>query len=79
MELIKQELNIPKESKEVIDFLDQVYEQAQDGVQLDDITELMEDLLKAIQGADKLEAEVKSANKADVLAYLIYKIGNRIG
>ena len=77
MELIKHELNVPKETKEVIDLLEQIYVQVQDGVQITDLAEIFDELSVAVKGIDQVDDEMKSANRADALAYLALKIGSK--
>jgi len=77
MELIKHELQVPKETKEVIDLLEQIYVQVQDGVQVTDLAEIFDELSRAVKGIDQVDDEMKSKHRADALSYLALKIGSK--
>jgi len=77
MELIKQELNVPKETKEVIDLLDAVFEQIKAKSDIAGYMSLIDELYAAAQGFDQVDDELKSKNKADAMAYLVFKIGGK--
>lgn len=70
-------LLVPKETKEVIDLLDQVYEKVKAKADLDDYVSLLDELHEAIKGIDKVDDEMKSKYRADATAYLVFKIGGK--
>lgn len=77
MELVKYELQVPKEFKEVVDFFDKIYSRARDGVQIDDITALLPDMMQAIQGLENVDDEVKSVHGHHAITYLFERLGTR--
>lgn len=74
---IEYKLNVPKETKEVIDLLDQVYEKVKAKADLNDYISLLDELHLAIDGIDKLDDEMKSKYRDDAMAYLTLKIGGK--
>jgi hypothetical protein len=77
MELIKHELQVPKETKEVIDLLEKIYVQVQDGVQITDLAEIFDELSRAVKGIDQVDDEMKSKHRSDAIAYLALKVGSK--
>jgi hypothetical protein len=77
MEVIKHELNVPKETKEVIDLLEAIFEKAKDGFQVSDVTDLVDEFMAAVQGADKIDDELKTKARNDAMAYLVYRVGSK--
>lgn len=78
MDVVKYELEVPKESKEIIDLLVVIFDKAKDGFEVSEFTEITESLIEGIQGLDKLSMEIKSKHKDDLIAYLIKQIGSRL-
>ena len=74
MELVKIELEVPKESKEVIDLLEAVGAKIKAKAPLAEYAELLDELYVAIEGAQKLGAEVSSAQRSDAAALLVKKL-----
>lgn len=77
MELVSVELNVPKESKEVIDLLGQLFDQAKDGLDVGDISKLLPAFMMAVEGVAQIPAEAKGGNKDDLIAYLVKVIGSK--
>lgn len=74
---VKYELNVPKESKDVVDFLAALYDMIKAKKPLAEYAGLIDELFLAIDGSDKLDDELKSANKGAIIAYLVEKIGSK--
>lgn len=79
MEVVKVELNVPKESKEVIDLIAKIFDQAKDGLDVNDISAILPEFMAAVQGIENLDDEIKGQNKGAILAYLMGEIGERLG
>jgi len=73
MELVKYELELPKESKEVIDLLAELVVI----LRSDDrnYAELLPKLMVALDGAGKIGDELKGSHKDELAAYLLHKVG----
>lgn len=74
MELIAVQLEVPKESKDVVDLLAKIGVQVKDGVQVEDIYAVIGELTNALAGMDKIPDEIKSAQKKDLAAYMVKQI-----
>lgn len=69
MDVVQVQLEVPKESKEVVDLVKKIIEQVKDGVQVDDIMQIIPELSNAISGVEKVGDEMKSAKRNDLIAY----------
>lgn len=78
MGVIKVELNVPKESKEVIDLLAKLFDEARDGLGVDDISKVLPELLAALDGLDQVDEEIKGKDRGAILAYLVNEVGERL-
>lgn len=78
MELVTTNLEVPKESKEIIDLIAVIFDKAKDGFEVSEFAEITSELIQGIQGLDKLGAELKGQNKDDLMAYLVKQIGSRL-
>lgn len=78
MELVNYELQVPKESKEVIDLLAVIFDKAKDGFEVSEFGDITGELIQAISGLDQVDDEFKGKNKDDLLAYLVKQIGSRL-
>jgi hypothetical protein len=72
------ELQVPKEGKELVDFLDQVLGKALSKAPLAEYAELLVSVLPALDGIDELKAELKSEGKDELAAYLVHKLMARL-
>lgn len=75
VELVQDQLNIPKESKDVVDFLANVV----DGIKAKrPLAELaaaeLPDLIKAVEGYQAIGEELKDGHRADLIAYFVKKV-----
>jgi len=68
-------MNVPKESKEVIDLLKAIAQNAKEGKKALEYADLIDELAVALNGVDKIPAELKSEHKEDVVAYLVKEVG----
>ena len=78
MEKVSVTLEVPKESKEVVDFLDKVLEKVMSGASLDSYATLIAEVLPAIDGINKVLDEVKSDGRDEIAGYLVHKIMGRL-
>lgn len=72
-------LNVPKESKEVLDTALAIVEHFKKGGDLAGAALLLPQVLQAVEGHEKIGAEVKSAHKSDLLGYAAAKVGSTLG
>ena len=73
-------IDVPKESKEVVDFLAAVVEDIKAGKSAQEIAgENLPGLLAAFEGYAQLPEEVKGEYMSEVLAYLVDKMGDALG
>lgn len=71
MDTIKKELNVPKESAEVVDAVFDLIEDIKAKKDVGAITaENLTSLMKAVDGYEALGDEVKSAERSDLAAYM---------
>lgn len=77
MELVKHEIQVPKESKEVIDLLSAIADHVIAKKPFAELANLIDEAYIALQGVDQVPAEVKSASKGAIIAYLVEKIGQK--
>lgn len=74
------QLDVPKESKEVADFLVGLYAAIQSGKEMSVIiAEELPKLMTAIQGYELLSEENKGKHLSATIAYLVEQIGNVLG
>lgn len=72
-------LNVPKETKEVIDLLAALVDEVKkSGKNLAGYAGLIDELYAAIDGVDKLSEEFKSEHKGASIAYLAKTVGEKI-
>lgn len=74
MEKVSYTMEIPKESKEVIDLLEGVAKKIKEGSDVQDYLSLIGELSAALDGVDKLPAEVQSEGRDEIAAYLVHKV-----
>lgn len=70
-------LNVPKETKEVIDFLAAAADLVIAKAPIADYMTLVDELYKGLDGVDKLKVEVKSEHKGALIAYLAQTVGSK--
>lgn len=75
IQTIKHEIEVPKETKEIIDFLDKVAAKVKAKAPLAEYSTLIADLYTAVEGAGVVDDEMKSKHKGAALSYLIEKVG----
>ena len=74
MDLVKYEMDVPKESKEVVDALIGMVEHFMNKKPLEEITLLLPSLMAAFDGYSQVDDEFKSNHRDELVAYLIHKI-----
>lgn len=71
MTVVEVKLEIPKETKELIDALAGIISDLFAGKKLEAVTNNLGKLLQAVQGIDDILPELKSKNRDDIAAYLV--------
>lgn len=73
-------IGVPKESKEVIDFLTDLIEDIKAGKPVGELTaENLPNLMTAIEGYDQIPLEVKGEHLSETLAYAVDRLGDVFG
>ena len=79
MKFEKVELNVPKESKEIVDAVDAILEDILAKKSVAEIAaENLTGLFEAVSGFDQLDDEFKAQGRDDLAAYLVQKVMNRL-
>lgn len=74
------QLNVPKETKEIIDFMAAIIEDAINKKSISEIaTGNLAGLMSSIDGAMNVPAEIKSQHKAELTAYAVEIILSKLG
>lgn len=74
MDLVKVELQVPKEAKEIVDALAAIAEHFLSGHGIAEAAALLPALLSAAQGAQDVIPAIKSEYKDELAAYLVKRI-----
>jgi len=74
MEKVPYELQVPKEAKEVIDAVIALTMHFVNKKPVEEITLLLPEIVKAVDGADKVWDEVKSEGKDELALYMLHKV-----
>jgi hypothetical protein len=72
------EFDVPKEGKEVVDFLDAILEKVMAKAELADYATLLVGALPALDGVAAIKDEIKSDGKDELAAYLVQKVMARL-
>ncbi len=78
MEKVLVEFMVPKESKEVVDALMEVYDFVKAGKELTQIGELFDDLSIAVSGFDQIKGEMNSELRDELAGYLVRELLSRL-
>lgn len=78
IELVKYEMMVPKEGKEVVDLLDALIEKLQAKEDLSKFSELMNKVYVALDGISFLSVEAKSKFKDELAGYMVHKLMGRL-
>lgn len=70
-------VNVPKETKEVIDFLGAIADKVLAKAPISEYGTLVDELYKALEGVNLVSDEVKQGDKGAMLAYLVATIGQK--
>ena len=76
IETVKVELQVPKESKEVVDFFTEVVKMVKAKAEATQYMALIPKLTDAVSGYEKLSPEMKSTHKDDLVAYITKEIAS---
>ncbi len=74
METISYTMVVPKELKEVIDFLEEILTKIMKGESITTYMELIDDLYAAIEGVQDIKEEIGSEYRDEAAGYLVHKI-----
>lgn len=74
MELVNYEMKVPKELKEVVDLLDGVLGHVMAKKGLAEYSELLDELMAAVDGVAGVADEVKSEYRDEAAGYLVHKL-----
>ncbi len=78
VETVTVEMQVPKESKEVVDLVDGILEKALAKSDLNGFSELLGKLMSALDGVQKVPAEILSQNRDELAGYLVQKVMSRL-
>ena len=70
-------LNVPQESKEVVDAMGALFDGIRNGG-LAGATTALDDLVGAVEGYDKIPAEIMSEYSDDLAAYFVKEVAERL-
>lgn len=71
-------LNVPKETKEVIDLLAAIAENVIAKKPVAEWVNIIDEAMAALTGVDQVAAEVKSEHKGALIAYLVEQVGKKL-
>lgn len=74
IKLVKYEMDVPKETKELVDLLNEVLLKIMNGEDISTYMNLMDELYLAADGASQIPLEVKSQYSDEIAGYLTHKI-----
>ncbi len=78
METIKYEMDVPKELKDIVDLLDGILEKVMAKAEMAEYTQLLGDLMTAIDGIEGVGEEIKSQYRDEAVGYLVHKLMGRL-
>lgn len=71
MDVVRVEMDVPKEGKEVVDFLGAVLDKVMSKAELAEYATLLSDVLPAVDGVGKIGDELKSSGRDELAGYLV--------
>lgn len=74
VETVNVNLEVPKESKEVVDFLTAILKKVKAKAPIADYSDLLDEGYAAISGVDMLDDEAKSEYRDDLAGYLVKEV-----
>ena len=78
MELVKYEMELEKNGKEVVDFLDAVLEKVLAKKGLADFADLLDEAYKAVDGINEVKEGLSSQYRDELAGYLVHKVLGRL-
>lgn len=78
MEVVKYEMDVPKEGKEVVDLLDKILEKVLAKAPLAEYAVLFGDASVAVDGIAGIKDEIKSSNRDELAGYMVHKLMGRL-
>jgi hypothetical protein len=78
METIKVEMDVPKEGKEIVDFVGAVLDKVMAKAPLADYATLLSDILPAVDGVGKIGEELKSSGRDELAGYLVKVVMDKL-
>ena len=74
MEVVKYEMDVPKEGFEVINFINEILEKVMAKAELAEYAELIGKASVAVDGISKVAEEIKSENRDELAGYMVHKL-----
>lgn len=74
MEVVKYEMSVPKEIKEVVDLLDGVAQKLMAKAPVSEYADLLGSLMSAVEGIGAVSEEIKSEYRDEAAGYLVHKL-----
>lgn len=78
MELVKYEMEVPKEAKEVVDLIDQILEKVLAKAPMAEYAVLFGQASVAVDGISEVGDEMKSNNRDELAGYMVHKLMGRL-
>lgn len=76
VQTVEVKLNVPKESKELVDFIFAIIAKAKSGAKLADYGDLLGEGTIALKGVNLLDEEAKSKFRGDLIAYFAKQVND---
>lgn len=73
VETVAYTMQVPKESKEVVDAQTKILEHFANGGSVEDAVPYLGDVMKAVDGYEKIPVELKSRYNDEAAGYLVHK------
>lgn len=78
VQTIVYEMPVPKEGKEVVDLIDAILEKVMAKAPWSSYTDLLDELMVAIDGVQHIGAEIKGEYRDELTGYLVHKVMSRL-
>lgn len=78
VEIVDVNIKVPKEGKDVADLLAEVVKKVKAKAGLSDYADLLDELMVAVEGAQKIPAELQSEHRNELVAYLGLQIAEEL-
>lgn len=78
VQIVKYEMDVPKEFKDVVDLMDGLLEKVMAKEKLTSFIELYDELKEAVDNIGGIKEEAKSQFRDEAVAYLVHKMMSRL-